>query len=77
VKNTRLLHRAYYHCDVWCRDADRILGCRCCFRLPKTAYAAQFWEYLWFIPAGISGFCLVLFALFFKEEKAVPDMKAS
>jgi len=42
----------------------------------KTAYAAQFWEYLWFIPAGISGFCLVLFAVFFKEEKALPDVKA-
>ncbi|WP_282635670.1 MFS transporter [Sphingobacterium thalpophilum] len=35
----------------------------------KMAYAQQFWEYLWFIPAGISLFCLFLFALFFKEEK--------
>ncbi|PUV25912.1 MFS transporter [Sphingobacterium athyrii] len=35
----------------------------------KVAYAEQFWEYLWFIPAGISFFCLLLFAVFFKEEK--------
>ncbi|RKE56677.1 MFS transporter [Sphingobacterium detergens] len=37
----------------------------------KVAYADQFWEYLWFIPAGISFFCLLLFAVFFKEEKTV------
>lgn len=37
----------------------------------KVAYAEQFWEYLWFIPAGISFFCLLLFAVFFKEEKMV------
>ena len=35
----------------------------------KAGYADQFWEYLWFIPAGISFFCLLLFAIFFKEEK--------
>ncbi|MGB3066657.1 MFS transporter [Sphingobacterium thalpophilum] len=36
----------------------------------KKTYSQQFWEYLWFIPAGISLFCLFLFALFFKEEKS-------
>lgn len=41
----------------------------------KTTYTVRFWEYLWFIPAVISGFCLVLFAVFFKEEQAIPDMK--
>lgn len=38
----------------------------------KGAYADQFWEHLWFIPAGISLCCLLLFAVFFKEEKMVP-----
>lgn len=38
----------------------------------KASYADQFWEYLWFIPAGISFFCLLLFAVFFKEKKILP-----
>ncbi|RKO72640.1 MFS transporter [Sphingobacterium puteale] len=41
----------------------------------KVAYAEQFWEYLWFIPAGISFFCLLLFAVFFKEEKMVQEQE--
>ncbi len=43
----------------------------------KAAYSSQFWEYLWFIPAGISGFCLMLFAVFFKEDKAIVDRVVS
>lgn len=30
------------------------------------------WQYVWLVPAGIAGGVLVLFAIFFKDERALP-----
>ncbi|UIR58012.1 MFS transporter [Sphingobacterium sp. SRCM116780] len=35
----------------------------------KGHYPADFWWYLWTVPAGLAGVCFLLFTFFFKEDK--------